>query len=67
MIVGKNVAVEAKGAMLHLGVDMAVSQGDSKSGKSEVIGTTGGRHVEVPGNPGVFFTLTVYRKKAVAA
>jgi len=67
MVVGKNVAVEAKDNMIHLAVNMAENQGPSKSGKSVVIGTTGGKHIEVPGHTGVFFTLTVYRKNEAKA
>jgi hypothetical protein len=67
MVVGKNVAIEVSGSMAHVAVDMAKDQGASKTGKSVIIGTTGGKHIEVPGNPGVFFTLTMYRKNAPKA
>lgn len=66
MVVGKNVAVEAKDNVAHFAVDLTKDQGASKSGKSVVIGTTGGKHIEVPGHAGVFFTLTVYRKNEAA-
>lgn len=61
----KNVALKVEGSMLWIGVDTSASQGASKTGKSEVIGTTEG-NVNVPGLDGVKFGLTVYRPIATA-
>lgn len=41
-IIGKNVTATWEGSVLVLRVDTAKSQGRSKSGKSEILGTTSG-------------------------
>ena len=40
--IGRNVTAEMEGKVLVLRVDTAKSQGQSKSGKSEILGTTSG-------------------------
>jgi hypothetical protein len=40
--IGRNVVAEMEGTVLVLRVDTAKSQGRSKSGKSEILATTGG-------------------------
>jgi len=56
----ENVEVEKKGSSLVLTVDLSKKVGDSKSGKSVVIATTGG-NVDVGG--GIMVGLNVYKKK----
>jgi hypothetical protein len=40
--IGRNVSAEMVGTVLVLRVDTSKSQGPSHSGKSEILGTTGG-------------------------
>ena len=47
----KNCVMDVKGTTLTITVDLSKSQGKSKSGKSEVIGTSEG-NVSIPGHPG---------------
>jgi hypothetical protein len=56
----ENVKVEKKGNSLVLTVDLSMKVGDSKSGKSVVIATTGG-NVDV--GDGIMVGLNVYKKK----
>ena len=56
----ENVKVEKKGNSLVLTVDLSTKVGDSKSGKSVVIATTGG-NVDV--GDGIMVGLNVYKKK----
>lgn len=56
----ENVKVEKKGNFLVLTVDLSTKVGDSKSGKSVVIATTGG-NVDV--GDGIMVGLNVYKKK----
>ena len=56
----ENVKVEKKGNSLVLTVDLSTKVGDSKSGKSVVIATTGGND-DV--GDGIMVGLNVYKKK----
>jgi hypothetical protein len=56
----ENVKVEKKGNSLVFTVDLSTKVGDSKSGKSVVIATTGG-NVDV--GDGIMVGLNVYKKK----
>lgn len=58
----KNVKTEVKGKILTITVDLSQSQGDSKSGKTEIIATTGG-NVTIDGTGGVVMGLNIYKKK----
>jgi hypothetical protein len=59
----KNVAVAVKGNKLTLTVDFKKTQGESKSGKSIIIGTTSG-NVPVSGLPAdMRLNLTLYKIK----
>jgi hypothetical protein len=57
---GANVQYEVVGDKLTIVVDLKVSQGKSKSGKTTIIATTGGGQ-RVPGTDGVVVGLNVYR------
>lgn len=58
----QNVRMTVKGNLLIIEVDLSKTQGESKSGKSEIIGTTSGNSA-VPGKADVIVGLNVYRKK----
>jgi hypothetical protein len=57
----KNVAMKVVGTKLTIEIDLAKSFGDSKSGKSIVIATTGGNVVTSDGVTKI--GLNVYRGK----
>jgi len=59
----ENVTLKVEGSKLVITVDLAKQAGASKSGKSIVIGTSGG-NVDVPGHPGVKLGLNVYKPAA---
>jgi len=46
----QNVQMQVTGDKLTITIDLSKSQGPSKSGKSEIIATTGG-NASVPGKP----------------
>jgi len=58
----KNVAVKVQGNKLTVEIDLKKSQGPSRSGKTEIIGTTSG-NVSVEGHEGVCLGVNCYRKK----
>jgi hypothetical protein len=58
----RNVKLTINGKLLTITVDLSKEQGESKSGKSVVIGSTDG-NVEVQGAAGVKLGLNVYRAK----
>lgn len=58
----KNVKTEVKGKILTITVDLSQSQGDSKTGKTEIIATTSG-NVTIDGAGGVVMGLNIYKKK----
>lgn len=57
----QNVKMEVKGNVLTITVDLSKTYGNSKSGKSVVIATTGG-NADAPGGNGVKVGLNVYKK-----
>jgi hypothetical protein len=56
-----NITTAVKGTILTITVDLSKSHGTSKSGKSNIIASTGG-NVSVPGKEEVKFGLNVYTK-----
>lgn len=58
----KNVQMNVKGTILTITVDLSKSQGDSKTGNSEIIGTTSG-NTNVPGTDDIKIGLNVYKPK----
>lgn len=62
MEVGENIAVKVEGKTLTLTIDLSKTIGESKSGKSMNIATTGG-NVAIPGSNGAVLGLNLYRKK----
>ena len=60
VVVGQNVMMEVKDDKLLITVDLSKSYGTSGSGKSTIIGSTGG-NVSVPGHESVKVGLNVYR------
>ena len=61
--VGQNVQAEVKGDMLTLTVKLSEKRTPSRSGKSEVIGTTSGNQVISYNGASVWVGLNVYRKR----
>jgi len=55
----KNVAVKVQGNKLTVEIDLKKSQGPSRSGKTEIIGTTSG-NVSVEGHEGVCLGVNCY-------
>ncbi len=55
----KNIEIEREGSKLTLTIDLAKTQGPSKSGKSIVIATTGGNK-EVA--PKIYMGVNIYQK-----
>ena len=55
----KNIKVKNAEGILTLAVDLDVNHGQSKSGKSIIIATTGGNK-EIA--PGVYMGVNIYRK-----
>ena len=60
----QNVTFEVQGERLVIVVDLAQESGVSASGKSIIIGTTGG-NVGVPGMENVKVGLNVYRPQQI--
>jgi hypothetical protein len=56
--VGKNVSVEVKDGVLYLAVNLSTNLGNSKTGKSVIVGTTEGN---VRLEDGTMVGLNVYR------
>lgn len=59
---GTNVTGTLKGNILTLEIDISKSQGDSKSGKTVIVASSGG-NVTVPGTDGLKLGLNAYRPK----
>jgi len=57
----ENVKMEVKGNMLTIQVDLSQRLGPSTSGKTTIIGTTGG-NAKVPGHDKISFGLNVFTK-----
>lgn len=57
----KNVTMEVVGDELTIKVNLKQEFGKSKSGKTVVVGTTEG-NPEIPGVPGYFAGVNVYKK-----
>ena len=62
----QNVAFEVEGDQLVIRIDLSQELGESSSGKSVVIATTGG-NVAVPGREAVKVGLNVYRPQQVSS
>lgn len=60
----QNVAMKVTGTILTITVDLSKKLGISKSGKSQIIATTGG-NVSVEGKPEVKLGLNIYTSVAV--
>jgi hypothetical protein len=58
----RNVKLAINGKLLTITVDLSKEQGESKSGKSVVIGSSDG-NVDVPGAKAIKLGLNVYRAK----
>lgn len=58
----KNIAMDVKGDMLTIKINLAEDQGPSKSGKTILIATSEGNQ-PVPGSDGVKIGLNVYKAK----
>ena len=56
-----NVKTEIRGKILTITVDLSKEHGQSKSGKSTIIATTGG-NVKLGEDGGIAFGLNVYKK-----
>jgi hypothetical protein len=61
-----NVAFEVEGDVLVMRVNLSQELGESSSGKSVILATTGG-NVEVPGREAVNVGLNVYRPLQVSS
>ena len=61
----KNIAMEVKGTMLHIAIDLSQDFGPSNSGKTNIIASTEG-NCRVPGRS-ESFGLNVFRKVAAQA
>jgi len=61
----ENIEFEVQGDQLMIVIDLSQEQGESASGKSVIIATTGG-NVSVPGHEAVKIGLNVYRPVAAA-
>ena len=57
----ENIKAEIKGHILTLTVDLSKRSGASKSGKSQIIATTGGNQ-KIEGADGAVYGLNVYKK-----
>ena len=60
---GQNVVAEVKGDLLTLVVKLSERGTPSRSGKSEVVGTTSGNQVVSYNGSSVWVGLNVYRKR----
>lgn len=58
----QNVELTTVGNTLTIVVDLSKTLGDSSSGKSTNIASSGGA-IDIPGFPGVKVNMTVYKKK----
>ncbi len=58
----KNMEMKVEGSTLTITVDLSKDFGESKSGKSIVIGSSEG-NISIPGNDDIKIGLNVYRKK----
>lgn len=58
----KNMEMKVEGTTLTISVDLSKEFGESKSGKSIVIGSSEG-NISIPGNDDIKIGLNVYRKK----
>jgi len=59
----KNMEMKVEGSILTITVDLSKEFGESKSGKSIVIGSSEG-NISIPDNDDIKIGLNVYRKKA---
>ena len=62
----QNVEFEVEGDQLVIRIDLSQELGESSSGKSVIIATTGG-NVAVPGREAVKVGLNVYRPQQVSS
>jgi len=58
----QNVEMKVEGQKLVLTVDLSKSHGPSSSGKTTIVGSTQGNQL-IPGHPGVFVGVNVFKKK----
>ncbi len=58
----KNMEMKIEGSTLTITVDLSKDFGESKSGKSIVIGSSEG-NISIPDNDDIKIGLNVYRKK----
>lgn len=61
----KNVTMTVEGQTLHIKVDLTADHGPSSSGKTTIIGTTGG-NVPVPGHADIKVGLNIYSPRPSA-
>lgn len=59
----KNVKMSVKGTVLTLVMDLDAPAEPSKTGKSEIVGSTSG-FLDVPGAPGVRVSVNLIKNKA---
>lgn len=59
----KNVSTKIEGKKLTIVIDLDADHGPSKSGKTQVVATTGG-NADVPGFPGFKLGINCYKPKA---
>ena len=61
-VIGKNIEATVTGSILTLRIDLSERHGDSASGKTVIVATSGGNQA-VPGGGGVVLGLNAYVKK----
>ena len=61
-VIGKNIEATVSGNILTLRIDLSERHGDSASGKTVIVATSGGNQA-VPGGGGVVLGLNAYVKK----
>ena len=60
--IGKNIAASVDGSILTLRIDLSARHGDSASGKTVIVATSGGNQA-IEGGKGVVLGLNAYVKK----
>lgn len=61
-VIGKNIEAAVDGSILTLRIDLSARHGDSASGKTVIVATSGGNQA-IEGGKGVVLGLNAYIKK----